>query len=90
VVAGTIYKEFVHYAQRNQIGDEVHYLFSCDHFNDQRKLQLYIKQNFRNRLNTFKFKELMTSNSMTNLQTRGSPEPVSLNWTLVQILFNQF
>jgi hypothetical protein len=32
---------------KNEIGDEFHYLFSCDHFNNHRKL--YIKEKFRNR-----------------------------------------
>jgi len=42
---------------KNEIGHESHYLFSCDHFNNQRKL--YIKPNFRNSPNTLKFKEII-------------------------------
>jgi hypothetical protein len=67
--AGAIYKdriEFVHYVKKNEIGDELNYLFSCDQFNNQRKL--YIKEKFRNRLNTLKFKELMTSKNKYDLE----------------------
>ena len=51
---------------KNEIGDEFHYLFSCDHFNNQRKL--YIKETLRNRPNTLKFKKIMTSKSKCHLQ----------------------
>jgi hypothetical protein len=51
---------------KNEIGDEFHYLFSCDHFNNHRKL--YIKEKFRNRPNTLKFTEIMTSKNKYNLQ----------------------
>ena len=51
---------------KNEIGDEFHYLFSCDNFNNQRKL--YIKKKFRNRPNTLKFKEIMISKNKYDLQ----------------------
>ena len=51
---------------KNEIGDEFHYLFSCDNFNNQRKL--YIKEKLRNRPNTLKFKEIMTSKNKYDLQ----------------------
>jgi hypothetical protein len=51
---------------KNEIGDEFHYLFSCDNFNNQRKL--YIQERFRNRPNTLKFKEIMTSKNKYDLQ----------------------
>jgi hypothetical protein len=50
---------FVFLYRKNEIEDEFHYLFSCDNFNNQRKL--YIKENFRNRPNTRKFKEIVIS-----------------------------
>ena len=69
VDAGTIYKTediFCTLCPKNEIGSESHYLFSCDHFNNQRKL--YIKEKLRNRPNTLKLKELMRSKSKYDLQ----------------------
>ena len=51
---------------KKEIGDEFHYLFSCENFNNQMKL--YIKENFRNRPNTLKVKEIMTSKNKYDLQ----------------------
>ena len=42
---------------KNEIGDEFHYLFTCDNINNQRKL--YLKEKFRNRPNSLIFKEIM-------------------------------
>ena len=51
---------------KHEIGDEFHYLFSCDNFNNKRKL--YIKEKFRNKPNTLKFKEIMPSKNKYDLQ----------------------
>ena len=50
---------------KNGIGDEYHYLFSCDFFKNERNL--YLKQYFYVNLNICKYRELFTSNSETTL-----------------------
>ena len=51
---------------KNEIDDEFHYLFSCDNCINQRTL--YIKEMFRNRPNTLKFKKNITSKNKYDLQ----------------------
>ena len=47
------------------IGDEYHYIFSCSAFEDDRKS--FVKQKFRYRPNIVKFKELMNSKNLLDL-----------------------
>ena len=49
-------------------GDE-YPLFSCDHFNNQ--IKLYIKEKFRYKCNTLKFKEIMTSKNKDDFQKKN-------------------
>jgi hypothetical protein len=51
---------------KNEIGDEFHYLFTCDNINNQRKL--YLQEKFRNRPNSLIFKEIMTSKNKYDLK----------------------
>ena len=50
---------------KNNIGDECHYLFSCDFFKTERKL--YSKPYFYVNPSICKYRELFTSNSETTL-----------------------
>ena len=50
---------------KNDIGDEYHYLFSCDFFKNERKL--YLKPYFYVNPNIYKYRELFTSNTETTL-----------------------
>ena len=47
------------------IGDEFHYVFMCSVFDENRKL--LIRNKFRNRPNALKFKELMNSRSLYDM-----------------------
>ncbi|MCG8113215.1 MAG: reverse transcriptase domain-containing protein [Candidatus Thiodiazotropha taylori] len=50
---------------KNDIGDEYHYLFSCDFFMDERKQ--YLKPFFYVRHNILKYQALLTTNNETTL-----------------------
>ena len=48
--------------EKNDIGDEFHYLFVCSHFNSERKQ--FLKPYFYKRPNMIKFKELLTTKNV--------------------------
>ena len=48
--------------EKNDIGDEFHYLFVCSHFNSDRKQ--FLKPYFYKRPNMIKFKELLTTKNV--------------------------
>ncbi|MCU7801540.1 MAG: hypothetical protein KZQ70_15755, partial [gamma proteobacterium symbiont of Lucinoma myriamae] len=51
---------------KNDIGDEFHYLFTCSYFDTERKQ--FLKPYFYKRPNIIKFKELLSSNNVTLLK----------------------
>ena len=51
---------------RNELGDEFHYLFECEFFKETRRL--YLPSFYRKHVNTLKFQTLMTSTRIKLLQ----------------------
>ena len=61
---------------RNELGDEFHYLFECEFFKETRRL--YLPSFYRKHVNTLKFQTLMTSTKIKLLQ--------QLSWFIYIIL----